>query len=552
MLSVEGDPKTSFNDGAEESLMKDSKDTFFYDENTFKGLLEKAIGADKGADIFLIHITKKLKVPYGFVVKRNVEKEDEGTKTRVECFTENDSADTKADPTCPIDMEIGKQQVVKYGKTLYMEQGATDDDIKKKIEKFVNDAEEEEEGFAKPKERRKEGGFEEEIVFASHKEKLDSSIGENNLCVKCNSPAHSYFRLKHIYNHLFCGGNYDNPSSFNTWNPGFLKFNLFRKWKEVEVPPLPSEDLINEVLEVEQPNFSETEVNGLWYTWLAHATVLVRLHGVNIITDPVFGKRLSPNSFIGPSRVTELPCKVDELPKIDIVVISHDHYDHLEAETVRKIGENNPDAAWYVPLGIDKLLEKFGVRSENITPMTWGQSGKKTIFVEKDEKRDVTITCMPSQHWGCRGMKFSVASTIMRWSLGCSVHADAFERLWSSWAITINGETFFFTGDSGICKKEFIKIGLKFDNICLAAIGIGCYEPRWFMRSQHMSPIDAVKTFLYLKAKLGLPMHWGTYVTDATEQFLEPAKELEEALEKENIDKDKFPVVPTGRTVRVS
>jgi len=536
--------------------MKNPNDSFFYDKDTFERLLKEIIDNDKESAIFSIHMTKRLKVPYGFVVKK-----DGGIEIEVRCFTQSDSADTKTNPAektgCDSIEEIQsklaeERQIVRYGKILFTRQ----EDIDKKIKKFIDETEEEEEKFASPRERKKDEVVEEEEIFASPKKKFDCSTDGNGLCKKCGSRPHTYYNISHLYNHLFCGGNYDNPPSFNTWDPGFLRYELVREWKRLKKPGMPSCGSINEVLKVEKPDFFRSDVDGLSYTWLGHATVLVRLHGVNIITDPVFDKRLSFSRFVGPWRVTDSPCERDGLPKIDIVAISHCHYDHLEMDTVRKISEHNPDAVWCVPLGVDKLLEEAGVDSKNIRAMTWGQKSDEKILVdtdaEKKVERDVTVTCTPAQHWGMRWLKYSLLYSIALWVQGKSVQSDAFERLWSSWAVTIKGETFFFSGDSGICKKEFIKIGQEFENIRLAAISIGCYKPKWFMRSQHMGPVDAVKAFLYLKAKSAFPIHWGTYDTDATEGFLDPAKEFGEGLKKEGLDEGKFQIVPIGRTVSAS
>lgn len=369
--------------------MKNPNDSFFYDKDTFERLLKEIIDNDKESAIFSIHITKRLKVPYGFVVK----KKDRGVEIEVRCFTQSDSADTKTDPDektqcnsveetqCKLAEE---KQIVRYGKTLFTKQ----EDIDKKIKKFIDETEEEEENFASPKERKKDEEIEEEEVFASPKRKFDCSTDGSGLCKKCGSRPHTYSNIGHLYNHLFCGGNYDNPPSFNTWDPGFLHYEFSKKWKLQKKPAMPSCESINKVLKVEKPDFFRSDVDGLSYTWLGHATVLVRLHGVNIITDPVFNKRLSFSRFVGPSRVTDCPCEKDGLPKIDIVAISHCHYDHLEMNTVRKINKHNPDAIWYVPLGIDKLLrEEAGVDGKNIRAMTWGQKSDERFSWRQMQKR---------------------------------------------------------------------------------------------------------------------------------------------------------------------
>lgn len=330
---------------------------------------------------------------------------------------------------------------------------------------------------------------------------------------------------------------YMNPRSFDTWDAKLMNVKSVVKWLFTRKKPMiPSAAEIGCVLRVVKPSFGSEE-HGISFTWLGHSSLLVRLNGINIITDPVFGDRASFLSFLGPKRHVQPPCTVEELPDIDIVFISHDHYDHLDVDAVRRINARSPAARWYAPLGVDKYLEERGVR--NVKGMNWGSEDKTEGLVGKDaidnsgsvmdRKRSVSVTCVPAQHWGSR----------------CGY--DMLTRLWCGWVVSVDGKTFYYTGDTGFCRKEFLKVGLRFD-IDLAGIPIGCYEPSWFMHGQHISPSEAVAVHRMVKARRSVGLHWGTYDMGSSEGFLRPQEDLQRAVEESGLQEGEFVVVSPGET----
>lgn len=327
---------------------------------------------------------------------------------------------------------------------------------------------------------------------------------------------------------------YANPLSFDTWSPRFMEVGKMVRWlftsKKQDVPPRAE---IEAVLGVERPCFG-TDEQGVSFTWLGHASVLVRLNGVNVLTDPVFGRRAFSLPWVGPKRHVDPPCLPEDLPRIDIVVISHDHHDHLDMDSVRRISACSPGARWYVPQGVEGMLR--GVAS-NVRAMEWGEGEDEELEIAREGagvgsfKRLVTVACVPSQHWGGRYLY------------------DTCTRLWSGWVVSVGGKAFYYAGDTGFCKKEFLKIGRTFD-VLLAAIPIGCYEPSWFMHPQHISPGEAVAVHEMVGAETSVAVHWGTYDMGSSEGFLSPKKDLEAALRERGVEDGRFMAVPPGRTVR--
>lgn len=254
-------------------------------------------------------------------------------------------------------------------------------------------------------------------------------------------------------------------------------------------------------------------------TWLGHATLLVQWQGKNILTDPHFSERASPVSWAGPKRAVPPPLTIKELPPIDVIVISHDHYDSLDTESVRQLSKHHPQARFFVPLGIGRWLAAKGVPETQVEEMDWW-----------DERlhRGLTVTATPVQHWCRRSL----------W--------DTNENLWAGWAIRDDHFNFFFVGDSGYAP-HFKEIGRRLGPFDLAAIPIGAYEPRWFMSFAHMDPGESVQVHRDLKAKHSVAMHWGTFVlTD--EPLDEPPQELAKHLRKSQFPPEDFFILKHGET----
>jgi len=258
-------------------------------------------------------------------------------------------------------------------------------------------------------------------------------------------------------------------------------------------------------------------------TWLGHSAFLLQVKGKNILTDPHFSKRASPLSFAGPKRIVAPPLNIDELPHIHVVVISHNHYDHLDEESLTELYERQKNAPplFLVPLGLKDELLSYDIT--NVVEMDWWES---------HEDDGIRLTALPVKHWSQR------------------TFFDRNKSLWAGWLVDIEDFRFFHTGDSGY-SDDFRRIGEDYPGIDLATIPIGAYDPRWFMKDAHMSPQEAVQTFIDLKAEKAIGMHWGTFIlTD--EEMDEPPLRLAEALKDKGIEASNFSVMGHGEIIQIS
>lgn len=256
-------------------------------------------------------------------------------------------------------------------------------------------------------------------------------------------------------------------------------------------------------------------------TWIGHATVLIQYDGVSILTDPVFSDRASPVRFSGPKRVHPPALSIAELPRIDYVVLSHNHYDHLDLQSVKKIGSG---PVWLVPLGLKKWFVKNGIAENKVVELDWWDSRQFD---------GITITATPAQHWSSRSL----------W--------DKSETLWASWMIHVNDFTVWYSGDTGYNPYQFKEVGEAFRDIDLGLISIGAYEPRWFMRDMHINPAEAVQIHKDIGAGYSLAVQWGTFRMTA-EPIDEPPILLREALREQNIPLSEFETMKIGETVILS
>jgi N-acyl-phosphatidylethanolamine-hydrolysing phospholipase D len=221
-------------------------------------------------------------------------------------------------------------------------------------------------------------------------------------------------------------------------------------------------------------------------TWVGHSTVLLQIGPLNVLTDPVWGERASPFRWMGPRRLTPPGVDFDALPPIDVVMLSHNHYDHLDAPSVRRIAKQFPAANWLCPLGVGELVQSLGVRS--IDERNWWQTVEGPSY---------SATCTPARHFSARGF------------------SDRGDTLWCGWAIEADGVRVYFAGDTAL-HPEFAAIGARSGPFDLVMLPIGAYEPRWFMQSVHMNPEDAITAYRALTGRgLGRPpclaLHWGTF-----------------------------------------
>jgi N-acyl-phosphatidylethanolamine-hydrolysing phospholipase D len=251
-------------------------------------------------------------------------------------------------------------------------------------------------------------------------------------------------------------------------------------------------------------------------TWIGHSTALIQMEGKNILTDPIWSSSAGPFRWGGSPRVSEPGLGFDKLPPIDIVLISHNHYDHLDESTIDDLVDKNPKARFFVPLRVRDWFEDRGIT--NVEELDWW---------EGVTYQGLKIICTPAQHFSGRWIN------------------DRNQTLWCSWTI-LGKRKLYFTGDSGYCS-HFKNIGRKFGPFDLALIPVGAYAPRALMKPVHMDPDEAVQTFTDLRARKMVAIHWGTFVlTD--EPMDEPPKKLFEAVDGHHCTADDFWVMQLGET----
>ncbi|MDP9205415.1 MAG: MBL fold metallo-hydrolase [Gemmatimonadota bacterium] len=261
-------------------------------------------------------------------------------------------------------------------------------------------------------------------------------------------------------------------------------------------------------------------------TWVGHTSFLVQMAGLNVLIDPVWSERASPLQFVGPRRWVPPGIEFDRLPPVDAVILSHDHYDHLDATTITRLVERYPAAVWYSPLGIADFLRHRGARD----------------VVEKDWWDDASIaslrlSCVPAQHFSGR-------------TLG-----NRNGTLWCGWVLRAPDRTVLFAGDTGL-HPEFSSIAARCGPIDVAILPIGAYEPRWFMGPVHMNPEDCLKAVAQLKTApngkrlIVAAAHWGTFkLTD--EPMDEPPARMRDEWRTSGLDNEDLWIMRHGETRRL-
>ncbi|EOW6732890.1 MBL fold metallo-hydrolase [Cronobacter dublinensis] len=313
------------------------------------------------------------------------------------------------------------------------------------------------------------------------------------------------------------------PDGFcNTHDVGHQPGDL-RRWQDERkaqgLPRPPADGYEAFIRQWWQPAVIEGEVDGVW--WLGHATLLIRLNGRYLLTDPLFSRRASPVSFYGPARKTPLPLELAGLPRLDAVLISHNHYDHLDNSTIRRLAKRFPDAAYFVPLGLKGWFTKRGIT--NVTELDWWES---------KAWEGLQITAVPAQHWSMR----------TPW--------DRNRSLWCGWVTESASQRFWFSGDSGY-TPELLEIPRRLGPLTGAAIPIGAYAPRWFMAPHHMDPQHAVELWQHVGRPLAIPIHWGVFEL-ADESLDTPPQELLSALAERNEKAETFAPRRIGQYLSLS
>ena len=232
-------------------------------------------------------------------------------------------------------------------------------------------------------------------------------------------------------------------------------------------------------LPVQSPSFSGDSDDAFTMTWLGHSSVLLEMDGVRIVTDPVFSERASPFQWMGPSRFHRAPLELADLPTLDAVVISHDHYDHLDMDTISALVKRS--VPFLVPLGVGAHLESWGVPSESIQEFEWW---------EETTVGEVRVVCTPARHFSGRGL------------------TDRNRTLWASWAMVGPTRSVWYSGDTGAFPQAS-EIGSRLGPFDLSMIEIGAYDPAW--EAVHVGPDAALKMHQQVRGKLMFPVHWGTF-----------------------------------------
>jgi L-ascorbate metabolism protein UlaG (beta-lactamase superfamily) len=265
-------------------------------------------------------------------------------------------------------------------------------------------------------------------------------------------------------------------------------------------------------------------VAGLRSTLIGHASFLVQVASLNILIDPVFAERASPVSFAGPKRVNSPGIAFADLPPIDLVLLTHNHYDHLDWQSVWQI-EDRFHPQFIGPLGIDSNLLRGGKVPRQITTLDWGQS--KALG-------DIQVHAVPTYHWSARSF------------------GDRRKTLWCSFVITSPVGTLYHIGDTGYGTGVFSKqVKQDFGHIDLVHIPIGAYEPRWFMKDHHVNPEEAVQIFQDCGAAKAIGHHWGTFQL-TNEAHDQPQKDLATALAVANIAAERFQAFRPGQAIDIT
>jgi L-ascorbate metabolism protein UlaG (beta-lactamase superfamily) len=221
--------------------------------------------------------------------------------------------------------------------------------------------------------------------------------------------------------------------------------------------------------------------SGLRLTWLGHSSLLLEVDGRRVLVDPVFGPRASPVSFVGPKRFHPPPATVAELPPLDVVLLSHDHHDHLDPPTIRAFAERR--VPFVTSLGVGARLEAFGIEPRLITELDWFEEHVVPAT-------ELSFTAAPAQHFSGRGL------------------GDRNSTLWSSWVLATGKRRLFYSGDTGL-TDELRDIGARFGPFDLSIIEIGAWHPAW--GAIHLGAANALRAFDMLGGGTFLPVHWGTF-----------------------------------------
>ena len=308
-----------------------------------------------------------------------------------------------------------------------------------------------------------------------------------------------------------------------------LSFDLNAKYKNTNGEEIDKsiKDLIRWQRNQKKPILSSIDLSDEWklvdfeksnnfMIWIGHSTFLIKKNNLVILTDPVFSERASPFKRLGPKRLIPPAISLNELPKIDVVTISHNHYDHLDIRSLKKLSKLNPNLIFLIPKGDIDIFNKKNI--DNVKEFVWWEE----ISID-----DFIFTFTPVQHWSARGL------------------FDRNESLWGGWFIKSNDYSLYHAGDTGY-SNDFIETQKRLGSPKYAFLPIGAYDPEWFMAASHVNPEDSIRIMKDLGAEFSFGMHWGTFTLTA-EDTLEPPQRLKEALKDDKLDN--FKTLKPGEVV---
>jgi N-acyl-phosphatidylethanolamine-hydrolysing phospholipase D len=259
-------------------------------------------------------------------------------------------------------------------------------------------------------------------------------------------------------------------------------------------------------------------------TWIGHSTVLLQIGGLNVLTDPMFSERAFPVQWIGPRRIMPPALALESLPPLDVVLLTHSHYDHLDKSSAKRLARRHPDATWVVPLALGAYLRGFGIR--NVVELDWWQQA---------DVHGVHVTATPARHFSARRV------------------GDRNKTLWCGYAMEVAGRRLYFAGDTAY-HPEFGTIAERSGPFDFVMMPIGAYDPRWFMHVVHVNPDEAVQACVDLRTPhperpmpLVLAIHWGTFrLTD--EAMDEPPRRAMAQWRERGLDPDRLWIARFGET----
>lgn len=306
----------------------------------------------------------------------------------------------------------------------------------------------------------------------------------------------------------------------NTQVPENMKRRGMMRWLTDLLAASDEQNYRPQIMAVDMERIHRPDPDIMQVTWIGHATFLVQVSGKNILLDPVFSDRASPFPFFGPKRWAPPAIVLKYLPPIDAVMISHNHYDHLDVETIRMLGDV---PMYFVPLGLKHWFRDKGIDPERVTELDWWESAKLDGF---------NMTFVPAQHFSGRMI------------------LDLNRSLWGGWVVSNDKHNLYYAGDTGYNNLQFKQIGARLGPFDLSVIPIGAYEPEEILKKIHVSPKGAVKIHKDVKSKQSIAAHWGTFRL-TIEPMAEPSLYLERVLKEQNIPLNEFRALKFGETITV-